>query len=168
MLSRIYGALGLLVLAMTSAQAQSRPASAAPATPIATDPDEALRELRGFDVHVAISAQAADTVGIRNRIEPKLRQNGIRVGSDQAPYLLVSCVALERETEPIVAFTCSVKVHQWVVRAWPSALRILASTWQSEGHVSTVGQTKFRDAIAAKVDAKVDEFLNAWYKANPK
>jgi hypothetical protein len=164
-------AAAIAVVGWRGAEAQARPQQAATATPTipaAIEESDVLRGLRGFDVDVSIRSDLADSSTIHNRVELKLRQNGIRVGKEEFPYLLVSCVILQPKEGFVYAYTCRVEVAQWVNRTFPAPLRVLATTWSSTSHVSTVGSDNLRASVANKVDAQMDEFLNAWFKANPK
>jgi hypothetical protein len=171
MLAKLSALLCGLVFIATSTQAQRRTANSNPSEiPTAQDPSDVLRGLTGFDVQLSMSTSTSliDTVALRNRVELKLRQNGIGVGADEPPFLRVNCVALERDSSPIIAYSCDVLVRQIVFRSFPSLLRTFATVWNSTGHVSTVGSSKFADSLFQQVDSSLDEFLNAWYKANPK
>jgi hypothetical protein len=136
--------------------------------PRARNNSDALRGLKGFWVLIGVGDVPVDTTTIRNRVELKLRQNGIRIGPDEAAALTLQCVAVAADKPGISGYSCWLGVHQLVVRTSPSPLRLDAETWRTRPHVSTVGSYNLRDSMARNIDVLCDEFLNDWFKANPR
>ena len=134
--------------------------------------DARLKGLHSFTVFVNVESPHIDTTGLRTRVELKLRQNGVAV-RDSLPdaFLNLDCVVLQ-PTDPTVAklftYSCYVYVDQGLIRLAPAINRVLGVVWRSRASVSLVGTNNFDGALASDVDDAMSEFLNAWYKANPK
>jgi hypothetical protein len=134
--------------------------------------DAHLKGLHRFKVFVDVPSPLADTSGLRIRSELKLRQNGISVGDSLTDaFFNVDCVVLQPTgptVDNLVVYSCYVYVDMYLVRQQPTRNRVLGVVWRSRSGVSMVGRNGFHDSLVSDVDAAMDEFLNAWYKANPK
>jgi hypothetical protein len=108
-----------------------------------------LSGLRGFTVFVDVADMSVDLLALRSRLELTLRQHGIRVGADVLPILDVRCISLEQTEEPLVAFTCRLRVRQMVARRMPTPLRIYATSWESTEFVATLGKSRLADFVSA-------------------
>jgi len=148
------------------------------------DPRDALKGLQGVRVLVEILEPEVEKSGLTTQqlqtdVELRLRQNGIRVLSEQEqlstpgmPYLYVNVNIMIRKDIPLVqlaVYVISVKLKQNVFLARDTTKLCIASTWDSKGsNVGSVGLDKIETTIRKNIKDNVDEFINDYLAVNPK
>lgn len=136
------------------------------------EPSNGLRGISVVDVAVERLSSDAERFGLtadelKQDIQLKLRQNGIKVSDVVAPffYLVAHCVYIP-ELERF-AYTVNAQFVQEVLLPRQPGLRLMGTTWHdgSTGHISQLG---LRSSIRKATSDVVDRFLNAYLAENPK
>lgn len=97
-----------------------------------------------------------------------MRQNGIAILSDTMPLLHVTCSTVSNKEVDVAAYSCGLHVRDFLVRSSPSPMRISSEVYQSFPAVGTTTRGRLDQNVRDFIDRVMDEFLNDWYKANPK
>ncbi len=126
-----------------------------------------LSGYQAFSIRILVTGTGVDTMRLRQRVELKLRQNGIRVPSDEMPILAVICSTLLNRAG-VAAYSCNLFVRDLLVRSSPTPLQVNSSVYQSFPSIGMTSNGQLDQAVRDNADRLVDEFLIDWYKANPK
>jgi hypothetical protein len=119
----------------------------------------------GVDVDPVSASVGADSTTLINRLELRLRQNGIGVAtSPPAPTLNMSLQGGRVGGENIIVLEIS--VLQGVFLARDPKMRSVAETWSVSLVQSFEGRDE--DKMQNRIDALWERFLNAYLEANPK
>ena len=103
---------------------------------------------------------------LQTDVEMRLRKAGVTVVKDvNAPYLYIN-VNLFKDPNGLYSYHFAVEFSQTVVTV-SNQTSLSVPTW-SVGQVGTVGRQKMSGAVRAIVGDMVDEFLSAYFSANPK
>jgi hypothetical protein len=127
-----------------------------------------LAGFKDFDFRANIDVPKADADYLRSSSELKLRQSGLGVSSDAVAYLAINCLGTQNSIAPIVSFTCRTFVRLPVLQTYPSDRVVMADVWSTSESIADVGVNRVNDALKRMVEAQLSEFLNSWYRANPK
>ena len=137
-----------------------------------------LAGLQGIAVVVEQIDQKAKMSGLTGEAlkadtEMKLRQNGIKVFSEQQrlqepgmPYLYINVNVVLREEIDFSAANIHVAFKQFVLLKRDPTNACLAATWEA-GDIST-GKTADLIGLRENVKALIDQFINDYLAANPK
>lgn len=97
---------------------------------------------------------------LRTITELRLRKEGIKIEEDgNIPYLYINVNIVE------VAFNVILSINEWTTLSRNPSIECYAVTWQS---FYTGTHTNKPEYIVSSISNLLDEFLNDWYKANPK
>jgi hypothetical protein len=122
-------------------------------------------------------ALVANKNEMQTRVELRLRHEGIRVytqdeqsADPRSPYLYLNIIILLVPGTVTYAFTIDLEVHQilWVVSAGTPIQACSVRTWAATTGVYIRGSGIVRAGLSEKVDAMLDEFVNAWLETHPK
>ena len=154
--------VSLLLLAFT-ANAQNR--AAIPYLWVPTD--SVLVGLDAVKFRFMLSGQSSiDTTSVRTHAEMRLRRAGLRVDSLATPILELSCVTAGNAT--VSAWNCAVRQRNVVDLYTPRRGIYLPIVWETRPRVEAVGTPALSGTFSKTIDTVIDEFLNAWLKANPR
>lgn len=115
-------------------------------------------------------AAAVDTIGLRTKIELKLREHGIQVDGpgdvgtlgDAAIIVDVGSV----HSGALWALDVEVSVHQTATITRNNFVDRDAITWRG-GQTSLVGDYYVAGAVLSAASDAIDDFLNVWLQVNP-
>ena len=159
------------LLAPFAPQASLAQQAPAATIPFWRDYSDALRGLPSVSVSFGIQAATADTTSLRSRVELRLRQAGVTIDPRAKSAIVISCNVMDRNANSsagAVIFTCELTVSQLVVRITPTPLYVVGTVWSTTSMVGVVATSSFQNELALAIDGKITDFLNAWYKANPR
>ncbi|HPS55579.1 MAG TPA: hypothetical protein PLP05_08275 [Sedimentisphaerales bacterium] len=141
------------------------------------DDKETLKGLEGFHVNIEelkspIERSGLTTAQIRSDVELRLRQNGIKVLSEEEllaapgnPQLYVNVNILAPKDFAVVAYSIVIRVDQAVFLARDTTKKYCATTW-NRGSTGIVNRNL--STIRDDVKNKVDEFISDYLAVNPK
>lgn len=118
-----------------------------------------------------LTSKLADSSAIANRVGLLLQQNGIRTADTTSfgAIVQVGCVATDNAPDrEVIAYTCWTSVRQLVARYEQPQFSALAVVWESTRRVGSIRRDGLREKLHRTIEETIEEFLNAWYSANPK
>jgi hypothetical protein len=141
---------------------------------------EGLKGLKGVhvlveDLNIDAEADGLSKDAIQTDVERKLQQSGIRVltqtqmqAAPGKPALCVRVSTAEIPGYPTYSCFISVELKESVKLQRNFGIQVVgATTWQTNGDVGYVN-TQSLFTLRDRVKDKVDQFCNAYLKANPK
>lgn len=108
---------------------------------------------------------------LQTRVELALRQNGIRVSSDESLtgayiYINVNILPLTRGR---FVYTVNTQLNRLVIVPLSSSPKmVFASVWDKSGIGYAPDQQRTRDGVYAQLQDQLNEFLNRYLTANPR
>jgi len=140
---------------------------------VAKKDDEAFHGIPSIHVRVYVSEKFTDklsTDAIRNKIELKLRQAGIKVDLESPYWLVYSLDGFWEDNGIRANYSVSLELTEMVTvtrRSPPSALRTIASIWKRGTH-GFAGSKVLESSAMNNADTFAEAFANAFLEQNPK
>ena len=136
------------------------------------DANDTLKGLKAVSVVVETLNEPVKQLGfteeeLKQDVELKLRQNSLKVSSEnRVPflYLNVNCMRVERIDAFVYNVQLSVVQNALVISNGEHAA---VDTWESS-YLGIISANLVRNAVRESVKDRLDRFLNAYLKANPR